>query len=65
MEAPLVFPEGFPTKMLLYNWFRRTANWHPREVDELYLDELEWFPIVEEAIQDAVDRISKENNAQK
>lgn len=50
------YPEGFPQRMLVYNWFGRMRDWHPRMVDELYLDEMEWLPIVEEAVQAAIEQ---------
>lgn len=51
-------------KLLIYNWYRRACNWTPRQVDELYLEELEWFPILEEAVLQASDDIMKMNQAQ-
>lgn len=51
-------------KLLIYNWYRRACNWTPRQVDELYLEELEWFPILEEAVLQASDDIVKMNQAQ-
>lgn len=51
------YPEGFPPKMLVYNWFRRTSNWHPRQVDELSLEEMEWLPLIEEAVQLALEQM--------
>ncbi len=46
--------------MFVYGWFKRNGNWHPREVDELYLDELKWLPMYEEAINVAAELISKQ-----
>jgi hypothetical protein len=51
-------PEGFNSKIFIYGWFKRNGNWHPREVDELYIDELEWIPIYEQAIDEATEYIS-------
>jgi len=42
--------------MLVYNWYARARNWHPRQVDELHLDEMEWLPIIEEAVQAALEQ---------
>ena len=42
--------------MLVYNWFARARNWTPRQVDELRLDEMEWLPIIEEAIQVVIEQ---------
>jgi hypothetical protein len=58
-------PAGFPTKVFVYGWFKRNGNWHPREVDELYLDELEWIPVYEEAMDLAEEYISKQNEFQR
>lgn len=55
-EFQPAFPSGFPQRMLVYNWFARTRNWHPRQVDELYLAEMEWLPILEEAVQAAIEQ---------
>lgn len=54
------FPPGFPVKMLVYNWFARARNWTPRQVDELSLDEMEWLPIIEEAVQLASETAAKQ-----
>lgn len=51
--------------MLIYNWFARARNWHPREVDELSLDEMEWLPLCEEAVQIASETIAKQNEKQR
>lgn len=58
-------PDGFPTKIFVYGWFKRNGNWHPREVDDLYLDELEWIPVYEEAIALAEEYIDKQNQYQR
>jgi hypothetical protein len=50
--------------MLAYNFFGRSRNWHPRQVDELDLDEVEWLPLLEEACLQASDVIRKEEQAQ-
>ncbi len=46
--------------MLIYSWFARARNWTPRQVDELSLDEMEWLPLIEEAVQDASSQISRQ-----
>lgn len=51
--------------MMVYNWFARNRNWHPRQVDELDLDEVEWLPLLEEACLQAADVIRKEEQAQR
>ena len=50
--------------MMVYNWFARTRNWHPRQVDELELDEVEWLPLLEEACLQASDVVQQEERAQ-
>jgi hypothetical protein len=54
-------PEGFPPKIFVYGWFKRNGDWHPREVDELYIEELEWIPVYEEAVSAAEEYISRTN----
>jgi hypothetical protein len=56
-ETQPSFPEGMPSSMLVYNWFARARGWTPRQVDELSLEEMEWLPIVEEAIMLAQDQM--------
>jgi hypothetical protein len=50
-------PEGWTPELQAKHWFAKTRNWHPRQVDELTLDELEWLPIMEQATQDAVEQL--------
>ena len=57
-------PVGFPAKIFVYGWFKRNGNWHPREVDELYVEELEWIPMYEEALMLAEEYIDKQTKAQ-
>jgi hypothetical protein len=58
------FPEGFPAKILVYGYFERNWNWHPRQVDELTLDELEWLPLYDEAVSDAAEFVRKQGQFQ-
>jgi hypothetical protein len=58
------FPQGFPPKILVYGYFKRNGDWHPRQVDELTLEELEWIPIYEEAIFEAQEYIRKTSQFQ-
>lgn len=53
-------PDGFSPKIFIYGWFKRNGDWHPREVDELYLDELDWIPIYEQAIDEAAEFINRQ-----
>lgn len=59
------FPDGFPPKILVYGYFKKDTGWHPREVDELTLEELEWIPIYEEALAEAREFIHKQENFQR
>lgn len=59
------FPEGFPPKILVYGYFKNNGDWHPRQVDELTLEELEWIPVYNEAISEAREFIQKQENFQK
>lgn len=38
-----------PEEILTYRWFAAAYNWPPSVVDELTLDQQDWFPVVEEA----------------
>jgi len=51
-------PEGFPEKMWLYHWFSENKGWTPRQVDELTLEEAQWFPILKDAQGDAGRQLS-------
>jgi hypothetical protein len=61
---PPPFPEGFPPKILVYGYFERNWNWHPRQVDELTLEELEWLPVYDEAVSDAAEFVRKQDQFQ-
>jgi hypothetical protein len=54
-------PDGFPAKIFVYGWFKRNGDWHPREVDELYIEELDWIPVYEAALVAAEEYISRTN----
>jgi hypothetical protein len=43
------YPEGLPSRMLVYDRYAGSGEWNPRIVDELELDELFWMPIIHEA----------------
>ena len=43
--------------MALKQYFARTRQWTPRQVDELTLDELFWLPVMEEASQAAAEQL--------
>jgi hypothetical protein len=59
------FPDGFPPKILVYGYFERNWNWHPRQVDELTLEELEWLPVYDDAVNEAAEFLRKQQNFQK
>lgn len=58
------YPEDMPPRMLVYSWFSEVKGWDPRIVDNLTLEELEWFPMIKEASHQVSDIISKEMEAQ-
>jgi hypothetical protein len=43
--------------MLTYDYFARTRGWTPSQVNELTLDELYWFPLIEEARNAAIEQL--------
>lgn len=45
--------------MSLYHWFAEVYNWVPRQVDELTLEQLFWFPVMREARGDADEHDDK------
>ena len=51
-------------RLLVYNYYRKLNGWHPRQVDELELDEVEWLPVLEAASVEASEIIQKEIQAQ-
>jgi hypothetical protein len=57
-------PKDMPIRELTYRWFAKTYRWTPKEVDELPLDTLNWFPIIEEAENKVVERMNKESSRQ-
>jgi hypothetical protein len=52
------YPDRFPSRMLAYDRYAGEQDWHPREVDELELDELFWLPVIREAKMTAVQQVS-------
>jgi hypothetical protein len=50
------YPDEFPVQMSLYHWFAEVYNWVPRDVDELTLEQLFWFPVMREARADASEQ---------
>lgn len=52
-------------RMLIYDHFARTRNWTPRQVDELHFDELEWLPLIAEAVHEANETISEQERKQR
>jgi len=43
--------------MLTYEYFARTKGWTPSQVDELTLEELFWFPVIEDARLSAQEQL--------
>jgi hypothetical protein len=58
------WPDNFPQKILVYGYFRKDQGFHPREVDELTLEELDWMPIYDEAMAQAREFIHKQDKFQ-
>jgi hypothetical protein len=58
------WPDGFPQKILVYGYFKKDQGLHPREVDELTLEELEWIPIYDEAMAEAREFIRRQDQYQ-
>lgn len=50
--------------MLIYHWFAKTYRWTPRQVDELYLEETEWLPMIGQASSLAEEVLQSEERAQ-
>lgn len=38
-----------PGQMLTYRWFAKEYGWTPAQVDDLPLELMDWFSIIEEA----------------
>lgn len=58
------YPEDMPGRMPLYYWYSKIKNWPPEVVDRLTLEQLEWFPIAEQAYNEASEDIAKEMRSQ-
>jgi hypothetical protein len=54
-----------PPRMLLYQWYSKVKGWDPGIVDNLTLEQLEWFQIVEEAYGEVSDIVSAEMRSQR
>lgn len=44
--------------MLIYDKFIQGMDWHPRQIDELSLDEEFWLPVMKEAKADAIGTLN-------
>lgn len=40
-------------ELLNYRWWAQQYGWTPAQVDELPLDAVEWFPLIERAADEA------------
>lgn len=45
---------------MVYDMFAEVRGWHPRQVDELTLDELDWLPVMSEARAKATRQIASQ-----
>lgn len=50
--------------MLVYNWYAQKRNWTPQQVDELSLEQVEWLPLLSEALEEAQEVLQKQDEAQ-
>lgn len=46
--------------MQIKHWFAKVRGWHPRQVDELSLEEMFWLPLQEEASLMAADQLRED-----
>ena len=53
------FPEDMPPEMVVKRFFAKTFQWPPWWVNELTLEELEWFPVMETASDEAQETINE------
>lgn len=54
------FPEDMPPQLLLERWFAEQYGWTPAQVGELSLEQLTWFPIIEQAMDKAREKHTKD-----
>jgi hypothetical protein len=52
-------PADMPHQMLLERWYAKNYGFTPTEVGELSLEQLTWFPLIEEAINRATEKLQK------
>jgi hypothetical protein len=45
----LQLPEGMDPMKLVFRWFAVTYGWTPSQVVDLDLEDLTWFPLIEQA----------------
>lgn len=57
-DIPL--PDDLRPQVLVWRWFAKMYGFTPDQVDQLPLDALTWFPIVEEAAEEAQKRITQQ-----
>jgi hypothetical protein len=46
-------------KLLVWRFFAKTYGWTPDQVEEAPLDVQTWFPLIEEAVHEAQEFLSK------
>jgi hypothetical protein len=44
-----------PPDMLIKRWFAKVYHWSPEQLAKADLDILTWFPLIEEAEQNAIE----------
>jgi hypothetical protein len=55
-------PDGLTADMTIYRFYAQNYHWTPDVVDRLSLYQMEWFPIMEEAANDAQEVIQDQEN---
>lgn len=56
----LPLPEGMPPQMLTWRWYAKVYGFTPEQVEELPLDVLVWFPVIEEAEASAQETLHRQ-----
>lgn len=52
----LRLPDDMPRDMMIKRWFAKSYGWTPGQVADLTLEELFWYPIIEDAANVAEER---------
>jgi hypothetical protein len=52
-------PAHYPPLITLYRFYAKAYGWTPQQVGELSITQLEWFPLIEEAVNQAQEEIQE------